>query len=506
MHLTLALTPAALNWYGMETTVGVPHGLWSRDYKDILNDVKGLGFNSLRIPFSNEMWERNNIMSGGGVSGCWECQGKSQRDVLALILNYAGSIGMHVVLDNHRSTAGDNPQARLTNGLWYSVPDGYRESNWINDWVDIQSWMHGESVASPTLDTVSVNYLASDGYPTVIGFDLRNEPHPASTGNNKYLAGATWGTGDGISPGVNPNPNPFQPTCVAKSTCHDFRLAVERAGAKIFLAASKKGWDFPLLFVEGVGSYPSPKASQSIGPYYGTWWGANLRGVNGHDTAAGAPVVFNLGGDASKLGPPVYNKLVYAPHDYGPALFEQYYFNSQTCYKSGCGKFSLASEWRANWAYLAMPGGIKPTWPKGGGKPYPWGNTGHVAYDTAPVWVGEFGTRNTDTGYGDPLYPNPAKRGTQGQWFTDFVNFLASSGNRNAPNSPGFFLPVPLSWSYWPLNGDGAGVFAGDYRSLAVPAMTYSFLCYAQQGGAGAMGMGTGAGMCGSTGGMPAPM
>ena len=35
---------AGLNWFGFETGNYVPHGLWSRDYKDVLNQIKALGF------------------------------------------------------------------------------------------------------------------------------------------------------------------------------------------------------------------------------------------------------------------------------------------------------------------------------------------------------------------------------------------------------------------------------------------------------------------------------
>ena len=46
---------AGINWYGFETTDYIPHGLWARDYKAILNTIKSLGFNVIRIPFSSQM-------------------------------------------------------------------------------------------------------------------------------------------------------------------------------------------------------------------------------------------------------------------------------------------------------------------------------------------------------------------------------------------------------------------------------------------------------------------
>jgi hypothetical protein len=43
-----------VNWFGFETANHVPHGLWSRDYKDKLRQIKREGFNTIRLPFSLE--------------------------------------------------------------------------------------------------------------------------------------------------------------------------------------------------------------------------------------------------------------------------------------------------------------------------------------------------------------------------------------------------------------------------------------------------------------------
>jgi aryl-phospho-beta-D-glucosidase BglC (GH1 family) len=142
--------------------------------------------------------------------------------VVTLIINYAGSIGLHVILDNHRSEAGSSNEA---NGLWYITGHtNYPESSWTNDWGHVLDWVHGVQQTQGSTDTVTLNYLVSDGFPEVIGFDLRNEPHTVCTRTGcNYLGGSTWGTGDGVDPTVNPNPNPnpFTPTCISSSSCHD---------------------------------------------------------------------------------------------------------------------------------------------------------------------------------------------------------------------------------------------------------------------------------------------
>jgi endoglucanase len=106
---------AAVNWYGFETRNAVAHGLYSRDYDDLLADIAAYGFNTVRIPYSNEMWQSSATVRSSLVSACGECSGKTPREVLALIINGAGAAGLHVILDNHRSSAGNSAES---NGMW----------------------------------------------------------------------------------------------------------------------------------------------------------------------------------------------------------------------------------------------------------------------------------------------------------------------------------------------------------------------------------------------------
>ena len=41
-----------VNWFGFETSNHVVHGLWTRDHDDVLAQVRRLGFNTIRLPFS----------------------------------------------------------------------------------------------------------------------------------------------------------------------------------------------------------------------------------------------------------------------------------------------------------------------------------------------------------------------------------------------------------------------------------------------------------------------
>lgn len=479
-----------INWYGFETTAYVAHGLEYHDYTYIVNEIKQYGYNTIRIPYSNAMWETDPIPNSNTISACPSCKGSHSRDILARIINYAGSIGLHVILDNHRSEAGNSNEA---NGLWYYVSGNnhYTEQSWLNDWVHIEDWVNGVAQTQGATDTVKVNLNASDGYPIVIGFDLRNEPHTPS--RTPYLQGATWGTGDGISPASNPNPNPFAPSCVSNSTCVDWRLAAERAGDSILGEAYNHSWAYPLIFVEGISQYPSANGTPANGPYDYDWDGGELEGVNGNAGNPGAPVVLNAGGNSSSLGSAVNNQLVYSPHDYGPSVYQQPWFNSSTCYASGCSSSSLADVWNKAWAYINA-NNVNPVWSGA----YPWSNTGATAYTSAPVWIGEFGTgkSSSDTDY--------SGNGSEGQWFTDLVNFINSSYTLTTANDSGIAVHH-LQWTYWALNTeDSFGLLGSNDTGLAYPPTEYTFLCSDQQGPL-AVPPGTGSGQCGSTGALPNP-
>ena len=246
---------AGVNWYGFETTDEVVHGLWAQDYKYILNAIKSNGYNVIRLPLSNQMVETpivptNISYSNGSGPINTDLRGLNSLQILDKIVAYSGQIGLRIILDNHRSEAGNSAEA---NGLCYTTQ--YPESAWIHDWVSLTQ-----------------RYLNNS---TVIGLDLRNEPH------NDQSGGSCWGCG---------------------LQAYDWRLAAER-GDNAALAANSK----LLVFVEGTDCYNDDC----------DWWGGNLKGAQSY------PVTLN-----------VAHQLVYSAHDYGPNLYQQSWFNGNTTYQS----------------------------------------------------------------------------------------------------------------------------------------------------------------------------
>ncbi|WP_155392978.1 cellulase family glycosylhydrolase, partial [Xanthomonas albilineans] len=40
-----------VNWFGFETPEHIAHGLWTRNWKDMITQMQSLGFNAVRVPF-----------------------------------------------------------------------------------------------------------------------------------------------------------------------------------------------------------------------------------------------------------------------------------------------------------------------------------------------------------------------------------------------------------------------------------------------------------------------
>ncbi|MDQ1018427.1 cellulase family glycosylhydrolase [Streptomyces afghaniensis] len=183
---------AGINWFGFETDIHVVHGLWARDYKSMIDQMKSLGYNTIRMPYSDDILKPGAMPESINFDGKnTDLRGLTSLEVLDRIVAYAGQAGLKIVLDRHR------PDAAGQSALWYtaSVP----ESTWIAN-----------------LKSLATRYK---GNPTVVGIDLHNEPHDP----------ACWGCGD---------------------TARDWRLAAQRAGNAVLSVNPEL-----LIMVEGVQSH-----------------------------------------------------------------------------------------------------------------------------------------------------------------------------------------------------------------------------------------------------------
>ncbi len=180
-----------INWFGLETSSYAPHGLWARNWESLLDQILELGFNTIRLPYSNQLFDPGSLPNGINYDLNPELQDLSGLEIMDKIIGGAGARGLRVILDRHR------PDSNAQSDLWYTAR--YDEERWIRDWVMLAERYTDEA--------------------TVIGMDLHNEPHGR----------ATWGSGDPAT---------------------DWRLAAERAGNAILAVNPNL-----LIIVQGVDQY-----------------------------------------------------------------------------------------------------------------------------------------------------------------------------------------------------------------------------------------------------------
>ena len=109
---------AGVNWFGFESSNLAPHGLWTRGYQDMMNQMKDLGFNTIRLPFSNDTIHSTGTPNGIDFSKNPDLQGLTAMQIMDKIVAYAGEIGLKIILDHHRNDSGAGASP---NGLWYDA-------------------------------------------------------------------------------------------------------------------------------------------------------------------------------------------------------------------------------------------------------------------------------------------------------------------------------------------------------------------------------------------------
>ena len=249
-----------VSWFGFETGSCAPHGLSARNWRDMLEQMSKVGFNTVRLPYSNQFLDDPAcVPTDVDYRKNPDLKGLTGLALLDRIVNEAGRQGLKVILDRH------TPAPDTHGDLWYT--DQVPESRWIDDWVMLARHYRGNRA--------------------VIGADLANEPHGA----------ATWG---------DENPRT------------DWRLAAEAAGNAIL--AVNPQW---LILVQGI--------EYHNGDRY--WWGGQLQAAALHPVRLLHP-----------------EKLVYAPHDYGPSVWPQRWFEAPDFPEN------MPQIWDQHWGNLAQQG------------------------------------------------------------------------------------------------------------------------------------------------------
>jgi len=154
----------AVNWYGFDQREFVAGGLDHARLATIIEQIRALGVNSVRLPWANETLEKDPVVPDYAVKANPQFRGKHAMELMDAVIAALAKARIMVILDNHVSRADWCCKDDDGNGLWYN-PD-YPEEKWLADWR-----------------TMVLRYRKQ---PWVVGADLRNE----------LRSGAAWGGSD----------------------------------------------------------------------------------------------------------------------------------------------------------------------------------------------------------------------------------------------------------------------------------------------------------------------
>ena len=278
------------NWFGYNTGTNTFDGLWACDLNTSIASIADHGFNLLRVPISSELiknWSNGNYPTA----------------------NFNQATNSYLVGMNSLEIFDYVVGQCRANGLKIMIDIHCAKTDSMGHMKAL--WTDGDISEKDYLDTLAWMAKRYKNDDTIIAFDLENEPHG------------------------KPNESPRAKWDNSKDS-DNWKYIAEKAANSVL-----KQNPNVLVMVEGIEIYPIDTkkngnfSSTNSADYYFNWWGGNLRGVKDN------PI------DLGKY----QNKLVYSPHDYGPAVYQQPWF------KSGYSYDSLYKDcWHDNWFYIQEEG------------------------------------------------------------------------------------------------------------------------------------------------------
>jgi len=177
-----------VNWWGINgshipysqdhskgtNTHAMPFGVHIQDIDTIILAVKNAGFNTIRLPFSNQMLHDATKTEKEWVGPNTELIGLTPLQVMDFIVEKLTDNGLFVLLNNHSTTTHWCCNYDF-NGLWYGKNEFYSQTTeqWIADWK-----------------MLAARYKENK---LVIGADLRNEVRPLRKKGLPLPKNPNWG-------------------------------------------------------------------------------------------------------------------------------------------------------------------------------------------------------------------------------------------------------------------------------------------------------------------------
>lgn len=198
----------AVNWYGANLEAQVAHGLEHKSLDAIASMIKELGYNSVRLTYSNAMIHDQSPVKPELIRANPGLMGMSALEIFDKTVEALAAHDLAIMLNNHSSSSvwccGYD-----TDGLWYHAGNssGFKQSEeqWIADWKMLVE--------------------RYQDIPQVVAADLRNEVRTAKWGDSILPLSPNWGSGD----------------------ANDWARAAERAGNEVLAVNPNL-----LIIVEGI--------------------------------------------------------------------------------------------------------------------------------------------------------------------------------------------------------------------------------------------------------------
>ena len=237
-----------ISWFGGETDMYAPHGLWNcRTVDDYLDTIKTYGFNALRYPTALDTVEDDpEVKDQCSSKNTWMKNARAL-DAMEYVIDRAAERGILVMIDMHRYEARRWPDDGTYGGFG---PGATGEKKMIKAWKKLAERFKNKW--------------------NIFGADIANEPH-----------GTSWGTGN---------------------VYRDFDGFAERLGNEIHAIAPH--W---MIVVEGTGT-DTKEGKKACSKQSNTnhWWGGNLACADSHpiELTLKNRVVYS----PHTYGPGVYNQ------------------------------------------------------------------------------------------------------------------------------------------------------------------------------------------------------
>lgn len=152
---------AAVNWYGASDALFIPGGLDVRHRSKIAELVRRLGFNGVRLPYSDEMVRSNPSIPARLLAANPDLIGARALDVYEAVVQSLTDVGLAVIVNNHITQARWCCDANPCDAAWANDYLGpicrvkQTEEQWLENW-----------------ETIMTRFVNNS---RVVGADLRNE-------------------------------------------------------------------------------------------------------------------------------------------------------------------------------------------------------------------------------------------------------------------------------------------------------------------------------------------